>query len=260
MTNESEQYPPKISIITPSLNQGAYIEQNIKSIIDQKCPWVEHIILDGGSSDETLSILKRYENQIIWRSEKDSGQVYALNNGLKMATGDIITFLNSDDYYLPGSLIHISELFKNAEIQWVTGDCVVVNSKNEQIHKSISLFKSLLRRLKIRQIHLLFNCFIQPSTFWRRSLQMEAGYFDKQFDYAFDYDYWIRLYKISQPYITEKKLSAFRIHPQSKGSMSFIKQFDEEISILKKNHANIFIIFLHKILNLLIKIIYKYIK
>jgi glycosyltransferase involved in cell wall biosynthesis len=249
-----------ISVITPSYEQGAFIEQNIRSVMEQNIPGLEHIIIDGGSKDGTVSILKKYHGSVIWISEKDTGQTNAINKGLRLATGDIITFLNSDDYYLPNALAPVLRTFADSSIDWVSGDYVIVNEKDEQIQKFIIWFKRAMRRLNNAHLPYIFNYFIQPSTFWRRSLFLKAGYFNETYNFAFDYDYWIRLGNYARPFFIDGKISAFKIHPQSKGSKSFIRQFDEEIEVLINNKADKKYIFLHQLSNSLIKGIYHLIK
>src|SRR3982750_267888 len=112
---------PLISILTPSYNQGRYIQQTITSVLAQKYPRLEHIVIDGGSTDDTVSILKRYPH-LKWISEKDRGQADSLNKGLAIATGSIVGWVNSDDFYAPGVFSRISEIFEDPDVQWLVGD------------------------------------------------------------------------------------------------------------------------------------------
>src|SRR5690242_3711403 len=120
---------PKISIITPSFNQAAYIEQTIKSVLDQDYPNLEYIVIDGGSSDGSVEIIRKYENRIaFWVSEPDNGQAHAINKGLARATGDIIAYLNSDDYYLQGALKQVADLSnRRSDLDLLHGRCRVVD-------------------------------------------------------------------------------------------------------------------------------------
>src|SRR3990167_5455104 len=136
---------PKISIVTPSFNQGKFIEKTITSILNQKYPNLEYIVMYGGSSDNTLNILKKYRNRIIYTSRKDNGQSDALNMGFKKTTGEIVGFVNSDDYLEEGSLFRIGEFFaKNPEAYWVTGKCFIVDHENREVRKLVTLYKNLL--------------------------------------------------------------------------------------------------------------------
>ena len=102
---------PKISIITPSFNQGKFIRDTIESVLNQNYPNLEYFIIDGGSSDNTLDVLRQNQGYLTWVSEKDNGQADAINKGIRMSTGEIITFINSDDYYLPNTLFKVADLF-----------------------------------------------------------------------------------------------------------------------------------------------------
>ena len=117
---------PKISIVIPSLNQGRFIGQTIQSLLDQGYPHLEILVMDGGSTDNTLEILKSFSGQITWFSEKDQGQSHAINKGLRQSTGDICGYLNSDDVLLPGALQSIIAAFKSEDSLWVTGDYQVL--------------------------------------------------------------------------------------------------------------------------------------
>ena len=119
--------PPKLSIVTPSFDQGKFLEETILSVLDQNYPNLEYIIIDGGSTDESVEVIKRYEKHLAyWISEKDRGQVHAINKGIERTTGDIFGFLNSDDLYLPGTFATVTEHFDNhPESEWVCGDTVM---------------------------------------------------------------------------------------------------------------------------------------
>src|SRR6266852_3950433 len=119
--------PPKLSIVTPSFNQGRFLEETIQSVLDQRYEPLEYIIIDGGSTDESLEVIRRYEKHLAyWISEKDRGQVDAINKGLKRTTGDIFAFINSDDVYLPGTFAAVAEYFENhSASEWVCGDTIM---------------------------------------------------------------------------------------------------------------------------------------
>src|SRR5438132_9480052 len=116
--------PPKISIVTPSFDQGRFIEETIRSVLDQNYPNLEYLIIDGGSTDQTIDIIRKYEKQLsYWESEKDRGQVHAINKGLARATGGICAFLNSHDVYLPGTLATVAKYFdEHPKAEWICGD------------------------------------------------------------------------------------------------------------------------------------------
>lgn len=249
------------TIITPSFNQGCFIEETIQSVINQGFDNVEYLVMDGGSKDNTLEILKKYDDKIIWISEKDNGQSNAINKGLQRATGDIISFINSDDFYLPGTLNFVNDYFKShPEVSWLSGDCLIVNENGATIQSFVSLYKRLLNIFHKRTILKLTNFINQPSTFWKREVFEKIGLFDETLNYTMDYDYWLRIIQFFPIYIVNKNLSAFRIHGLSKGGNQYKKQFNEELKVLKRYNKNPIIHFLHYIHNKLIIIVYKIIK
>jgi glycosyltransferase involved in cell wall biosynthesis len=256
----------KISIITPSLNQGKFIEKTIQSVINQHYSDYEHFIIDGGSHDETLKILRNYElrttnHKLRWVSEKDKGQADAINKGLRMATGDIIGVINSDDYYEAGTFKEIMTVFQNYPcVMWVTGDCRIVNEKGKEIQRCIRFYKKVFRLLSLPMILPILNPLAQSSTFIRKHAIKKIGYFDESLAYAFDYDFWLRLQKFYSPIILSKTLSSFRIHKNSKGKKYFREQFEEELSVLQRYTQNPFTFFMHRCHNWFVVFIYRLIK
>lgn len=247
----------KISIITPSFNQGHFIEETIKSVLYQKHSNLEYIIVDGGSTDGTLNTLKKYEGKLRWTSEKDNGQSEAINKGIQMATGDIISFLNSDDQYFPYTLYEVVTFFKkNPHAYWVTGDYYIIDAKGKRIRSYVRWYKKFLRYFSSLFTLSVANYVIQPSTFWRRDVLETIGLFDESLQYDMDYDYWLRLGKKYRLYAINRPLSLFRLHGSSKSGLHYRKQFDEEIKVLKKNNIPSYNIYLHIIHSTLVLFIY----
>jgi len=251
---------PKFSIITPSFNQGNFIEQTILSVQAQHYPNYEHIIMDGGSKDETLDVLNKYSNVIIYRSEEDRGQVHAINKGLALASGDIIGFINSDDYYLPNAFHKVNYILREENNYWLTADSIIVDRNDKIIHPFIRNYKNFLRGMSSFELIKFTNYICQPSTFWKAELIKDVGVFNESYNYAFDYDYWIRLHEQYEPVVLNDAISAFRIHSESKGNRFFFNQFDEEIKILKVRDVKKLTCLIHRISNLFIKLIYLIIK
>ncbi|MFA5136535.1 MAG: glycosyltransferase family 2 protein [Patescibacteria group bacterium] len=251
----------KISIITPSFNQGQFIEQTIQSVLSQNYPKLDYIVIDGGSTDGTIKILKKYGRYLRWISEKDKGQSHAINKGLKMASGDIIAWLNSDDYYLPGALNRVALHFeRNKASHWVTGDYKIIDEFGHDIHGYVIWYKNLLRSLSSYAMLSFANYIIQPSTFWRRELMQKVGYLNNSYRYCMDYDLWLRFMKIEPPQILSSPLSAFRIHGASKGGSQYKKQFEEEIKVAQSHKVNKWMLQLHALHNTMINVSYSFVK
>ena len=242
-------YSPKISIITPSYNQAEFIERTIQSVLDQNYPDLEYIIMDGGSTDGTVEILKKYDGKITWRSEKDNGQSDAINKGLEMAVGDIVAYLNSDDTYEPGALEKVAEFFqKNPDKKWVYGKCKIINENDVEIRKPITWYKNFLLK-KFSFAKLLSENFIsQPATFWKRELLNEIGYFNENEHFCMDYEYWLRIGQKYPAGVISEYLANFRYYQNSKSGSVNKKQFQDELRIAKKyGQGKILPILLHTI-------------
>lgn len=212
---------PKISIVTVSYNQGQFIEDNIKSVIEQDYPNIEHIIIDAGSTDGTLEILKKYDKHLNWVSEPDKGQSDGLNKGFKKATGDIIGWFNSDDRVPTNALKYVSDFFiKNPEKIAVVGDQRLIDEHGEELRVTKSrayTYDFLLNHAR---------GITQNSTFFKRSVFDKIGYLNEDIHFAMDRDLFIRISKIrDMPYIP-KILGEFRIQEDAKtalGSYYFAK-------------------------------------
>ena len=257
----SKDSRPVISVITPSLNQGAFLEQTIRSVLDQGYPNLEYIVMDGGSTDETVSILKKYEGKLKWISKKDKGQSDAINQGLRMAKGDIVAWLGSDDFYMPGTLHRVAYYFeKHHTSVWLTGDYIIVDEMGRKIQSPVRVYKNMLRMSNSFNTLSFANYVNQPSTFWRRSLHDEFGYVDERLHYCMDYDFWLRIMKKYPLSFIPLPLSGFRIHKDSKSGSQYNLQFEEEVEVAKRYQKNMAIIALHKLHNHIIRAIYTLIK
>lgn len=252
---------PKISIITPSFNQGHFIKETIDSVLNQNYPNLEYIVMDGGSTDDTVKILKSYGNKIKWVSKKDKGQTDAINKGIKKTTSEIVAYLNSDDVMLPNTLDIVAKYFiNNKEAMWLTGDYSIIDEKGKKIQSFVTSYKRFLRKYPNKTVLSIANFIIQPSTFWRRSLMDEIGFFDDALHYCMDFDYWMRTINHYPIHILQNHFSLFRIHGNSKGGALFEKQFKEEHDIVVEYVTNPVVRLLHKIHTMIIIIVYKLIK
>jgi glycosyltransferase involved in cell wall biosynthesis len=221
---------PKISIVTPSYNQGHFLEETILSVINQNYPNLEYIIIDGGSTDNSVEIIKKYQQHFTyWVSENDKGQANAINKGLQYCTGEIFNWLNSDDYLEPGSLNKIAEVFADDQIHMVAG----------KVRNFSRIEEELIPNQKLSAKGLM--CwepgvkFIQPGVWMRRSLVERCGGIDESFHYSFDWDLYIRyLYHFPRVKEITDLLVHFRLHDDSKTQSSYEKFQIEQNRIIEK--------------------------
>jgi glycosyltransferase involved in cell wall biosynthesis len=222
-----------ISIITPSYNQAAYVEETIRSVLDQDYTNLEYIIMDGGSTDGTVDILRRiHDPRMTWISEADRGQSDAINKGMRRANGDILAWLNSDDAYLPGTLRTIAAHFEaHADSHFVYGDAIAIDERGREYGI----------RTHVRQVNadLLINqCdyIVQPAAFWRSSLWRTMGELDESLRYSMDYEYWMR---VSKRYPLDYLPIAFareRLYANAKTFKGAIPRL-EEIAAVARRHG-----------------------
>lgn len=207
---------PRISIILPSYNQGAFLERTILSVLNQNYPNLELIIIDGGSVDGSMDIIKRYRQFIsYWVSETDEGQTNALNKGFRIATGDIIGWQNSDDIYFPEALRLVGEIFKQDSSVLLLSGTIAVIDEDDCIRK----IKKFVRVNFHRLLYEGYGIISSQGVFWRRGVHEAVGYFDPSLDMAMDFDFWLRVLSRGKAAFVPQVLGAFRRHSIQKSSM-----------------------------------------
>lgn len=223
---------PKISLVTPSFNQAQYIEQTICSVLDQNYPNLEYIIIDGGSTDETISIIKKYEKHLsYWVSEPDKGQTDAINKGLAKCTGEIFNWINSDDYYEPGTFNKLANYFSDNRVDVVCGKEWGFEDRQPEkrtLHKGTIIGKDLFETVRIGIID-------QPCTFFRKEKLKDFFPLYHSLRYVMDRQLWWQyLLKYGQKNIlqVEDIFTNFRYHNSSK-SISEGSYFEHEFDLLK---------------------------
>jgi glycosyltransferase involved in cell wall biosynthesis len=202
---------PLVTVVTPSYNQGRLIRATIESVLKQDYPRIEYLVIDGGSTDETVSILREYSDRLRWVSEPDHGQAHAINKGWRQARGSILAYLNSDDLYLPGAVTQaVAALDAHPEAAAVYGEGYHVDEEGR-----------ILERYPTEPFNpdrLQETCFIcQPTVFLRRDVVERAGYLDEALRYCMDYDLWIRLARTGKILsLTPHYLASTRLHADAK--------------------------------------------
>ncbi|HQJ32780.1 MAG TPA: glycosyltransferase family 2 protein [Anaerolineaceae bacterium] len=225
---------PKISIVTPSFNQAQYLEETIRSVLLQNYPNLEYIIIDGGSTDGSVEIIKKYEPWLTyWVSEPDRGQSHAINKGFARSTGEIMAWINSDDTYAINAFREVTEVFLREETLWVVGFTDKINAEGH-------VFQHEKRDEEKTEDWYVGGLYLQQGIFWRRKLWELSGCLDENLQYSFDYDLWIRFIQ-HQPfaYWIDKILANFRIHSESKTSLDQLKFMNEQKEIYKRYPINI---------------------
>ncbi len=219
----------RLSIVTPSYNQGRFIERTIKSVLDQDYKPSEYFVFDGGSQDETVSILEKYDEHIDWSSEPDKGQTDAVNKGLKKATGDVIGWLNSDDIYYPGCFKAVMCVFEqNPDVEVVYGNAYHID---EQDHDFESYYTEDWNVERLKE-----NCFIcQPTVFFRKSVVERFGLLDESLNFCMDYEYWLRLALVGLKFKRlDQYLAGSRLYEENKTLGERVKVHAEINDMLKK--------------------------
>jgi glycosyltransferase involved in cell wall biosynthesis len=218
---------PSLTIVTPCLNAVATLPATLASIRAQQVPGLEHIVVDGGSTDGTVELLRAAED-VRWVSEPDRGLAHALNKGIAMATGDVIGELNADDVYEPGALLAVGEALRDApEAMWLTGRCRIIDADDREIRKSITAYKNALLSRYSLGLYLTHNFISAPATFFRREVLAEVGGFDERYRISVDYDLQLKIARDHEPLVLDRYLASFRMAEGSLSMSGFKTQFRE---------------------------------
>lgn len=224
----------KISVITPSFNQGQFLERTIKSVVDQDYDQLEFIIMDGGSKDNSLDVIEKYARSIFhYESKPDGGQTNAVNKGIEVATGEIIGWLNSDDVYYPDTLSAVAEVFQSHPgVNVIYGNADHVDEKDE----IIEAYKTEPWNYeKLKNI-----CYIcQPAVFFRKTVIGEHGPLDESLDFCMDYEFWLRLGQFEEFYFLQQKLAGSRLYTSNKTLGSRLKVHVEIVRMFKDKFGSV---------------------
>lgn len=220
---------PKISIVTPSYNQVEFLERTILSVLNQNYPNLEYIIIDGGSKDGSVEIIKKYEKYIsFWVSEPDNGQANALNKGFSIATGELVGWQNSDDIFLPYSFVNVANAYQqNKNIDLFFGNILFLNEIDEIIND--------LRFVPFNYYSLLYEGTVlsNQAAFWKRELFEKYGFFNEKYQFCMDYEFWVRIGNNCKFHFIHEYLGGFRLHRTSKTTTIAESGLREHYSILK---------------------------
>src|ERR1017187_6333597 len=222
---------PKISLVTPSLNQGKFIRATIESVLTQGYPNLDYRVQDGGSTDETLAVLRELEPRVPFVSEKDRGQADAINRGMSRARGEVLGYLNSDDVLLPGALSAVGEAFAaDPELLFLWGRASYLDEAGRVVSPYLVKPDAIAR--------VADACFIaQPAAFFRRKVWDDIGPFDESLHHTMDYDYWLRIaarYPQSKMRFLDSELAGCRMHADAKTVAGWTRALDEIFALVKR--------------------------
>ena len=225
---------PKISIVTPSYNQGQFLEETILSVLGQNYPNLEYIIMDGGSTDDSKAIIEKYADQLhYWVSEKDAGQSNAINKGFAKSTGHILMWLNSDDLLMPNVLQLVSDLYSKNDETLYFGNCIHFNNSNKILTSSGSNVCDEHENLILSEVDYI----IQPSSFWSRKIWESVGLLREDLHFGFDWEWFLRVEKKYKLQPISNCLSMYRFHEDHKSGNGGKKRQEELLKIYKENNV-----------------------
>jgi glycosyltransferase involved in cell wall biosynthesis len=224
---------PLVSVVTPSLNQGRYIEDTVRSVLGQQYPRLEYLVVDGGSSDGTLGILERYHGALRWISEPDAGQGAAVNKGFRLTSGDIVGWVNSDDIYEPGAIsAAVDYLRQHPDTAMVYGDATHIDAEGRELGPCSYVEPHDLQRL-IHEVDYV----VQPAAFFRRSVFEAVGGLDESLHWGMDYDLWLKIARRFPIAYMPRKLARYRQTGENKTTRGRFDRFAELERIGRRHGA-----------------------
>lgn len=222
----------------PCLNAVTTIERALDSIQAQDRDDVEVVVVDGSSTDGTVELL-RGRDDVRWVSEPDDGLSDAYNKGARLAEGQLLGWLNADDFYLPGALDTVMErAFGDEQLQWITAQCIIVDAAGREIRRPVTRYKNALLRRYSHALHLTQNFVSAPATFFRRDAFLAAGGMDLTLRYSMDYDLYLKLGRRSRPLIIHAPLAAFTMAEGTLSMSGFERQFVEHQQVARRYRAD----------------------
>jgi glycosyltransferase involved in cell wall biosynthesis len=223
----------KISVVTTCLNSASTIRETIESVVGQEGDFeLEYFITDGGSTDGTIDVARSFGDKLTLVDAIGLNQAAGINLGLKLAGGDIVTFLNADDVYQPGALQKVAAAFKaNPKKKWLIGRCRIIDEFGKELTPWITRYKNFLLKHYSYRLLLMENFICQPAVFWRREALRRIGYLDAAHHYVMDYDYWLRMGRENSPIVLSEYLAAFRRFPGTKSNSGYYRQFWDDFRV-----------------------------
>ena len=224
---------PKISIVTPNYNGAAFLEETIKSVLNQNYPNLEYIIIDGGSTDNSIDIIKKYDDNLsFWVSEPDNGLYDAIQKGFDKSTGEIMAWINSDDMYARGAFSMVSEIFSNfKQVSWLQGLPSTYDEQGRVVNIS-----PLKRWSKYNYYTGDFKWIQQESIFWRRELWEKSGSkLATELKYAGDFELWLRFFRTEKLFCIKALLGGFRVRSKNQLSLDYLDDYINEVDELIAN-------------------------
>lgn len=260
---------PEISIVMPSFQQAAFLEEAVRSVLDQEGVDVELLVLDPGSTDGSrellLSLQDHYGERLRLRFEPDQGQADAVNRGMALARGNVLGWLNSDDRLRPGALREVLPLLNGEGGRWLYGRCGIIDGEGREVSRPIVWYKNIRGR-RFSFYKLLTEDFIpQMATFWNRSLWEEAGGLDVKRHLDMDYDLFLRFARRAEPRVLTRYLADFRVHAGAKSSRQVAEHMQAAYATVREHAAGLGLrgrlsLFLHRVYALRTRMVYRLIK
>lgn len=226
--------PTLVSIVTPSFNQGQFLRATLDSVLTQTYPHIEYIVIDGGSTDESVGILDSYGDEFFWVSEKDRGQTHAINKGMMRSRGDVCAYLNSDDVLTSTAIERVVHYFdENPDVDVVYGRADYIDEHGKRMGFYPTQPFSMKRLSQD-------SCLCQPAVFWRRSVAERVGPFNESLNYCMDYEYWLRIAKAGGTFLyVDDVLASARLHAEAKTNSQSIPMYLESIEVCQRFYGSV---------------------